>query len=645
MQSKDVLKKLRLCALGALAFAPLAQAGGSFSILGLDADYKTTVNYALAMRMKNADPALVNAPIDPLISGVPADYENRPGQPPNCATNPGPTCRTASFGRTGLSASINTNDGDANFDQYDLIHNRISMFGEFSLKGENFGFVLSGDAFYDAAYNKPNANRYRSNDALLPSSVNKDGAINQFTAEARHFDGKRARILDAYAYLDFNLTESTPVNIRFGEQVIAFGESLFLRGLALSSGRADATRASVPGAEIKELLLPVNQLGLSVGLPLGMTFLAYMQTEFKATELFPVGDYLSPVDLIGPGGTFAYGSINPLAGSGCVGLLPPPLDTACTTGMGLQNAPRTINVQRLPDIRPSGWGHWGAGIKVPVTDTTTLGYYHLRYADSFPTVKLNFGCAFLGNIGPRAVTTCEPPAINQPVPVTYHAKYYGGIALDSLTFSTAYGIFNFAGELNYRQKSPVQVKAIASKVLAPFFTTGDVGSVQLSVLSTFNPQFFFDDFVFVGEAIYVKLYDVDPLKEEPGLIPVGNGDEPFTNRNAWGYQFLSFATKRNLLPGYDFKTTLTWGQAVKGNSSLAGALGPIFGEGDQRLGVGFSTQYLQNLEVGVSYQMFFGDAERVQRGCACESPAGGSNIPQNPYADRDYLTLNFKYNI
>lgn len=631
-----VLRKILFCGLFVgFGWQGLAQAG-SFSFLGTDADYKLTFNYALALRTKHPDQALINGPVDPLMTG-PQAYEQRPGQP----------MQMVNFGRTGLSSTINLDDGDRNFEKYDLIHNRISAFGEFSLKhGEHFGAIFSGDAFYDDVYNRRNAN-------TSPNTVNKPLPADRFSSEAKHFDGKRARVLDAYAYTDFNLTENTPVNIRAGEQVVAFGESLFLRGIALSSGRADATRSSVPGAEIKELLLPVNQVGLSVGLPLGINFLAYYQLEFKPTELFPAGDFLSPVDILGPGAKFAYGSINPAGGDSCQGLFGNAAAETILCGNPISgpllNAPRTINVERRGDITPSQWTNYGFGFKVPVTDTTTVGLYRVRYTDSNPAIKLDFGCAYVGQLTApvtgtviKNITTCD---INQFVPVTYHARYFGGINLTSLTFSTAYGIFNFAGELNYREHSDVQVKAIASKVLAPFFSTGNVGQVLISALSVGNPQFFFDEYVFVGEAGYVHVYSVDPIKEEPGLIPVGGGSELFTNRNSTGYQFLSYLNKRNILPGFDFKTTLTFGQILKGNPSLSGAFGPIYGEGDQRLGIGFSSQYLQNLEVGVSYQMFFGDAERVQRGTASESPAGGSNLPQNPFADRDFLAINVKYSL
>lgn len=609
---------------------------GSFNIFGLDGDYKLTLGYALAARTRNPSEALINGPVDPLQSGGPiAASGQQPAQP-------------ATFGRTGLPTTINMDDGNRNFKKFSLFHNRVSALGELQLRGEGFGGVLSGDGFYDDVY------RHR-NDNKSASTVNKTGASDEFTKDAKRFDGMRARLLDAYGYVDFMPLDGVSVNLRLGQQVVAFGESLFLRGMALSSGRADATRASVPGAEIKELLLPLKQLGLSVGLDNGMTILGYYQLEFKPTELFPPGDFLSPVDIIGPGGTFAYGSINPAAGRGCAGLLGVPEAEGIVCGTpALNNAVLvtnpTINVQRGPDILPSDWGQWGLGVKYPFTSTTTLGLYHLRYADSNPTVKLNPGFAPIGQlrnsvtgeaIGPVITTS----VINQLVPTTYQEQYYNGIHLTSLTFSTAIGKFNIGGELNYRQGSDLQTKAVIAKVLVPVFTRGDVGQILISALTVFNPQFFFDELIVVGEMGYVRVLDVTPFPEEPGIVPVGDGKQLFTNKNSLGYQFLSFLNKRNIVPGFDFKTTLSWGAIEQGNPSLSGAFGPIYGEGDRRLGIGFSTQYLQNLEVGISFQKFFGNPAGVQRAGAHESPAGGSNLSQNPYADRDYLALNVKYNL
>ena len=99
---------------------------------------------------------------------------------------------------------------------------------------------------------------------------------------------------------------------------------------------------------------------------------------------------------------------------------------------------------------------------------------------------------------------------------------------------------------------------------------------------------------------------------------------------------LMLGTTRNVISGWDLKSQLAVGALVKGNPSISGQFGPLYGEGDQRVGVGLGMQYLQNFEVGASYQKFFGSPDRYMRG----SPV----VFQNPYSDRDYVTLNFKYN-
>ena len=73
---------------------------------------------------------------------------------------------------------------------------------------------------------------------------------------------------------------------------------------------------------------------------------------------------------------------------------------------------------------------------------------------------------------------------------------------------------------------------------------------------------------------------------------------------------------------------------VKGNPSMAGAFGALYGEGDTRASAGINFQYLQNLELGLSYAFFLGDPNKL---------IGNSPLHANPYADRDYASFHIKY--
>src|SRR6185436_8825601 len=152
----------------------------------------------------------------------------------------------------------------------------------------------------------------------------------------------------------------------------AWGESLFFPGIVSAQGPFDATKANVPGVEVKEILLPTNQVSMQLSLTSDLTLLAYKQFEFKPTEIFPEGDFFSPADLVGPGSTFGYGSINPVGTQHCA----EPTVTDATTGQdlsgsaplcsvaaGLENQPEYIMTLRTPDHIPDHKKIWGAGLK------------------------------------------------------------------------------------------------------------------------------------------------------------------------------------------------------------------------------------------------------------------------------------------
>ncbi|MGH8506073.1 MAG: DUF1302 domain-containing protein, partial [Stenotrophobium sp.] len=336
-----------------LVLSGTASAGSYEMMDGTTASYRLTLGYALSVRMKNPDNSLINGATDPFVPTV------APAQPGNPSSQ-----QLVGFGHTGLSNTLNFDDGNRNFKKYSLINNRVSALGEFSLKHDNYGMILSGSAFYDDVYHHKNDNT--SKPYGPGSSINKTGAPNEFTDATKHYDGQRARLLEAYVYGDWNIGDEGALDLRLGQQLVAWGESLFFSGIALAQGPADAAKAFVPGAEVKDILLPVNQVALRYSINDKITVLGQYKLTFKSTELFPEGDYFSPSDLIGPGATFGYGSANPatLSPNSCAGLLGS-LSGLCGLGNSLGftalGAPAFITVTRNPDINPSKHGQYGIG--------------------------------------------------------------------------------------------------------------------------------------------------------------------------------------------------------------------------------------------------------------------------------------------
>ncbi|MEQ1439062.1 DUF1302 family protein [Fontimonas sp. SYSU GA230001] len=628
-----------LMALGIAALSAPAGAGSFDLPFGIDGSYKLTTTYSLAVRMQERSRALSDGEVDNFQSVVypqPDDFN-----------------RVIGFGHTGLPSTINFDDGNKNFDRYSPVNNRLSAFYEVQLRRDNFGLLVSGNGFYDWVFhedtdrdpvNPDDPNDYAPN-TLACSADRENCAYNKFSDGAVYYNGERSRLLEAYAYADFFITDDIAVNVRFGKHLVAWGESLFFPGIVSAQGPFDATKAFIPGAEIKEILLPVNQVSGTIAIGYNFSLMGYYQLDYKPSEVFPVGDFFSVADVVGPGAELAYGSGNPAYGDNCPGLFSIPglpFDPSLICGLGggagggLINAPRTIDVPREKDIRPGKKGQWGAGIKAQVTPTTSLGAYYIKYHNHNPTVNLNFGYARIGDnpVTGQPVTT---QLINQSVPVSYNVKYFGDITMIAGSWTTTLLGLNFAGDLIYRDGIDVSVAADISGVLSPVFSPAKTYQANISSLYVANPKFwFYDEVAIVGEAAYLYVADVEPIQRFNGQEPRGDGKVMFYDDKAWAYQLLMLPKGRNVVAGWDLGTPISFAHAVDGQASTAGTFGSLFGEGDMRASLGITAQYLQNLEIAIAYNWFMGKSSATVK----DSP-----IPSHPVSDRDYATLSIKYNL
>ena len=109
----------------------------------------------------------------------------------------------------------------------------MSLLGEVNLKHDDWGVFVRANVFYDQAYHHPN-----DNDA--PYTVNHGGTYNQFTSDTSYFAGGSPQLLAAYAYDTIHLG-GTSLNVKVGDQVVAWGESVFFPNIAGAQGPANAT--------------------------------------------------------------------------------------------------------------------------------------------------------------------------------------------------------------------------------------------------------------------------------------------------------------------------------------------------------------------------------------------------------------------
>ena len=612
---------------GAVASGPAA--AGSFSLYDFDVDYQLQATYAAAMRLHDPDKRLAEAP--PAATIPLPDYFK-------------------------VSESWNYDDGNNNFKKNDLINNRLTLLGEFAISRGDFGVLARGDAFYDDVYMRKNSN-------------NSPEPFNSFTQTAEDLSGRRKRLLDFYAFGTWYLSDETALSLRIGRHIAAWGESLFHAGIALAQAPADATKANIPGADVKSILLPVNQISLQMSLNDQWTLLGQYKLEYKSTELNPTGEYFSIADVVGPGAEFIWGIENPLflanlsdvnllsddvgeALGLVLDLLAPGLPVDSVIGLTnqllgtldgvlpdlnipfnllpAQNSPQYINVQRKKDIVPSDHGQWGLGLKYQVTPVTNVGLYHLRYHNTTPAPVQNYGYTTLLN-GPNGQPLLTTQALGLLVPVDYNITYFDGIHMTAMSFSTALFGANVGGEFIYRDGVDVLVD-VNAPLLGPVPTPvrAKVAQVDLNALYTIGPASvgnfsLWDSFTIVGDIGYISVLDRD---EGVGNEPDNRSKVLTYSKDAVGTSFLFLTDRKNIFNGWDLQIPIAASMMLNNQSSLLSGFGPLMGSSDKRLSVGANFTYLQKLTLGVTYSGYFGTPD----------------LSANPYADRDYLGFTAKYN-
>lgn len=227
---------------------PVSPATGiQFDVGDLNGSLDTTLSYGLSWRVQQRDNRLVG-----LANG-------------------------------GQAYSQNGDDGNLNFGR-ELFSNAVKGTSELDLKYKNFGFFIRGSAFYDFEYVDGNRNH-----------------IN-LTDEALDLVGSDARMLDAYFSAKFSILDR-PIVLRLGEQVVSWGESTFFQNSINAVNPVNVSALLLPGAELKEALLPEGMVYASIGLTEWATIEGFYLYDWGRTEIEPPGSYFSTNDFAGDGGS------------------------------------------------------------------------------------------------------------------------------------------------------------------------------------------------------------------------------------------------------------------------------------------------------------------------------------------------------
>lgn len=395
----------------------------------------------------------------------------------------------------------------------------------------------------------------------------------------------KARLLDLWASKSFQVGEQQ-ARVRVGNQVVSWGESLFLPGGINSTNAMDIMRLSQPGTQLKEVFLPAPIVSVASGLGSGLNVEAYVQTHWNANYLPPTGSYWSVANGLGKGHD-AYG---------------------------------------LAEVKAKNGGQWGAALRwQPEGTQLNLGAYAMNYHDKAPNFSINAN-------GPGVIGW----------------RYAENRRLFGLSANLPVGDWAIGTELSYRPKDAVALNAATSgcasqngncwvdekklqwNLTGILSITPNTAGFILDVLGA-------DTATLLAEAVVVRYpnlkqsYDGDLVSAGAWgwgqeFDPAGT-PEAVGTKTSWGYNFdFSWTYDGTLIPGWQVTPGLYYFQAVKGRTPNGVAL---FMEGAKSVNLYLNlVQNPASWQATINYAAFF----------------GGKRVFDQPLRDRDFVGLTIARN-
>mgnify|MGYP000005580088 CR=1 FL=1 len=450
------------------------------------------------------------------------------------------------YSTNGDLGNLSYDKGDAFSTQFIGLHELEAVYGD-------FGFFARGFYFYDFE-NSDNDRAYRNPITGNVADPCRDDKASEELC-------KDFRLLDAFVYADFWVGEM-PVSLRLGDQVVSWGESTFIQHGINTTNPVDVSRAQAPGAELKEVFIPVGMLFGSIGLTDTLSLSGYYQYEWERSRLPVSGSYLAGNDFAGEGGSFnniqlgfsgnpdidadtLLTQLNELGSALKMGASP------AAIGQAYLAYPTKVAVREQSDAAHNDaddQGQFGLKLTWFAADLneTEFSLYHINYHSQRPLVA-----GVTSDFSPEAIAAdlallASPGGITRDNLADLRAftksrfDYPEDIKLYGFSFNTTVGETAIAAEIAYREDEPLQIddvellytgmpEQLANAGLRPDlggisqlnnigrnvgpgetalgYLLSDTWQAQMTASHVFGPKFGTDNFIVLGEAGYVKIMD------------------------------------------------------------------------------------------------------------------------------------------
>lgn len=495
------------------------------------------------------------------------------------------TSQLSNLGQAGAVPDFNylqMDSGNVNFDAGDLVSWAVKGTHDLSVKGPDewsglLRFNWSSDFGAD----------WGSNFGLPDDSES-----------ATKFD---ITLLDFWVAKGFTWGDSRNAKIRLGNQVVSWGEDIFIPGGINVINAVDLRKFHTPGTALKEVFVPAPMVYVNTGLTDNLSAEAYYQFMWNDFEFDPVGTFFSTVDVLGPGAQNAY--IPSVFG-----------------GVGDEHVVGSIAVPHVKDNKPSDQGQLGMTFRYQLGDAEVAAHY-VRYHDKIPFISFTGDATGLAN--------------------GFFLDYGEDRNLFGLSgnmpVATSFGDIVFGAEVSFRPADSVAIDPTIGTVGAPYMLTPDGtarGFVEEekwqahltanylfspdSPLGTFQQSVGGTDGYILAEAAFVGY----PGLQRDGTVPYLLTDYSLPDKFSWGYVIEVgltfphiFGTPVNLTPYVDFT------HDVMGTSPNASP----FIEERKSLAFNMLFNYIGKMKTNLTYARYWD---------------GGTN---NLMRDRDFVGMSFTY--
>lgn len=250
--------------------------------------------------------------------------------------------------------------------------------------------------------------------------------------DAKQIATRNFTLLDAWVSKDFRLFDGRTTTVRLGNQVLSWGEDIFIIGGINQINAFDLRKLHTPGTQVKEILRPAPMLSLNTGISDTMSAEGYYQWHWNAFRFDPVGTFFSGADVVGAGQRAAY-----IPSS----LLGAPPGTFGDNGSAIQDG---VNVLPFEETRrPPKGRQYGVALRFkPRGMDTEFALYAERYHDKLPFTTLFTDPAY---------------AAFNVASIGYYNEYGRDKNLFGGSFNTKVGPVAVGGELSYRPRDSVAI--------------------------------------------------------------------------------------------------------------------------------------------------------------------------------------------